>query len=164
MARAGQEASSIPGSLPERSLAAPADSVTFLGVHSVEKKYPQIVFTTPLSLERERIGYLYVLLNGSRIAGLAADYTGLGETGELMIVEPSPTGARTLHPVRHRPRDAGAGPILLTGEDDPARLALAGVEGVYTDGMRDYRDEKVWAATGYVPSTGWGVVAKFDSE
>lgn len=164
VARAGQEASSIPGSLSERSLAAPADSVTFLGVQSVDKKYPQIVFTTPLSLERERIGYLYVLLNGSRIAELGTDYTGLGKTGELMIVEPSPTGARTLHRVRHGEGDAAVGPILLEGEDDPARLALAGVEGVYTDGIRDYRDEEVWAATGYVPSTGWGVVAKFDSD
>jgi len=95
---------------------------------------------------------------------LATDYTGLGDTGELMIVEPTPTGARTLHPVRHRGDGAAPEPILLEGEDDPVRIALDQVQGVYTEGIHDYRGHEVWAATGYVPSTGWGVVAKFDSE
>ncbi len=164
VARAGREAASIPGSLSERSIDAPADSVTFLGVQSVDMKYPRIVFSTPLSLDGQRIGYLYVILVGSRIVELATDYTGLGDTGELMIVEPTPTGARTLHPVRHRGDGAAPEPILLEGEDDPVRIALDQVQGVYTEGIHDYRGHEVWAATGYVPSTGWGVVAKFDSE
>ena len=59
-------------------------------------------------------------------------------------------------------RDA-SGAILLDGVDDPARLALANEEGVFTADLFDYRGEPVWAATRYVPETDWGLVVKFDA-
>ena len=85
-----------------------------------------------------------------------------------MVVARDPAGARTLHPVRHAidgsdsdPAGA-AGSILLDGQYDPALLALADDEGVFTDGLIDYRGEPVWAATRYLPDTDWGLVVKFD--
>ncbi|MBK5098572.1 MAG: HAMP domain-containing protein [Gemmatimonadetes bacterium] len=119
-----------------------------------------------LTLDAEHVGYLFVLLNGQRLVDLTTDSTGLGQTGELMVVERDSAGPRTLHAVRH-PIDGidgdVRGAILLVGEDDPARLALADEEGVFTEGLRDYRGEPVWAATRYVQETDWGLVVKFDA-
>ena len=120
-----------------------------------------MAYATRLAIEGERVGFLFVLLNGERLGDLTADTAGLGQTGELMIVMPDSEGARTLHPVR------GSGPeihgdVLLAEERDPARLALEGREGLFQEGLVDYRGQTVWAATRYISKTGWGLVVKFD--
>ena len=155
---------SIDASLSPRFSPGSMNDVLFLGAHVTEGGYPRVGYTTPLMLEDERVGYLLVVLNGRRILDLTNDYTGLGDTGELMIVTRDPAGARTLHPVRH-PLEEGERPgaILLTGEDDPAFLALNEVEDVRTEGAVDYRGKPVWAATRYLSETDWGLVVKFDA-
>jgi PAS domain S-box-containing protein len=149
-----------PESFPEEP-----GEVRFLGESVTEYGFPQVGYSTQLIIDSEHVGYLFVLLNGQRLVGLTDDTAGLGETGELMVVARDPAGARTLHPVRH-PIDGSdidpAGAILLDGEYDPARLALADDEGVHTEGLLDYRGEPVWAATRYLPDTDWGLVVKFD--
>jgi PAS domain S-box-containing protein len=152
-----------PESFPEE----PGD-VRFLGESVTELGFPQVGYSTQLIIDSEHVGYLFVLLNGQRLVGLTDDTAGLGETGELMVVARDSAGARTLHPVRHpidgidRNAVSAAGSILLDGERDPALLALAGDEGVFTEGLIDYRGEAVWAATRYLPDTDWGLVVKFD--
>jgi len=139
------------------------DSVHFLGESVTNDGFPRVGLSTQLTVDSEHVGYLFVLLNGYRLVGLTDDSTGLGESGELMVVARDPAGARTLHVVRHPIGDWDAsGAALLDGEDDPARLALAGEEGVFTEGLLDYRGEPVWAATRYVPEMDWGLVVKFD--
>ncbi len=153
-----------PESFPEEP-----GEVRFLGESVTELAFPQVGYSTQLIIDSEHVGYLFVLLNGQRLVGLVDDTTGLGETGELMVVARDLAGARTLHPVRHPidGSDSGngdpAGAILLDGEHDPALLALAGDEGVFTEGLLDYRGEPVWAATRYLPDTDWGLVVKFDA-
>ena len=160
-----------PESFPEEP-----GEVRFLGESITEHGFPQVGYSTQLIIDSEHVGYLFVLLNGHRLVGLTIDTTGLGQTGELMVVTRDTAGARTLHPVRHPIDGSGngsadgddvgdlAGAILLDGEYDPARLALADEEGVYTEGLRDYRGEAVWAATRYLPDTDWGLVVKFDAD
>jgi PAS domain S-box-containing protein len=111
------------------------------------------------------VGSLLVVLNGNRLEELTSDTTGLGRSGELMVVASDPAGARTLHPVRH-PLDGfdPEGPILLTGERDPAHLALSGVNDVEREGLEDYRGRPVWAATRFLRDTGWGLVVKYDAD
>jgi PAS domain S-box-containing protein len=142
------------------------DDVRFLGAYVTEHGVPRVAYSTQLTIDSEHVGYLFVLLNGNRLVDLTADTSGLGETGELMVVERDAAGPRTLHAVRH-PIDGidggERGAILLDGEDDPALLALANEEGVFTEGLRDYRGEQVWAATRFVEETEWGLVVKFDA-
>jgi PAS domain S-box-containing protein len=142
------------------------DGVRYLGAYVTEHGVPRVAYSTQLTLDSEHVGYLFVLLNGNRLVDLTSDTSGLGETGELMVVSSDQAGVRTLHAVRH-PIDGTAGgesgAILLDGEDDPALLALANEEGVFTEGLRDYRGEQVWAATRFVEETEWGLVVKFDA-
>ncbi|MFO7589061.1 MAG: HAMP domain-containing protein [Gemmatimonadota bacterium] len=168
IATAGPAAGEVPAFLSARSTSGPFGEVLFLGVVPAADGLPRVAYTTPLALDGERVGLLFVSLDARRLVELALDYTGLGETGELMIVVPDPDGARTLHPVRHAGHGAAAtgatGALLLTAQDDPSRMALAGDEGVHTEGLRDYRGERVWAATRYLPETGWGLVVKLDAD
>ncbi len=161
VAQSGGPADSTLGELYPMSRAESTDRVRFLGVSFTSEGYPRVAYGTRLALEGERVGFLFVLLNAMRLVDLASDTAGLGETGELMIVMPDPEGPRTLHPVRSG--ETGVlGAVLLDGEADPARRALEGQEGVFRDGLVDYRGEAVWAATRYIPQTGWGLVIKFD--
>jgi PAS domain S-box-containing protein len=162
--RAGPAEGSVPQTLAARSTASPIGEELFLGVESVQDRYPRVAFTTPLALEGRRVGYLYVLLNGFRVVDLVGDSTGLGRTGEMLVVEETPEGPRTLHAVRHPGETSEATQwIFLDRVEDPARLALAGEEGVFTESLIDYRGEPVWAATRFMDDTGWGLVVKFDA-
>jgi PAS domain S-box-containing protein len=161
VAQSGGPADSILGELYPMSRAESTERVRFLGVSFTPEGQPRVAYGTRLVLDGERIGFLFVLLSAGRLVELAADTAGLGETGELMIVMTDPEGARTLHPVRGG--ESGVlGAVLLSGEADPAERALEGEEGVFREGMVDYRGEAVWAATRYIPETGWGLVVKFD--
>jgi len=166
LAAAGPAAEAVPGELTRAAGAVTADTVRFLGLVPGAGQVPRVEYEAPLLLEGARVGSLYVLLDAGRLVALAADTTGLGETGELMIVAPDPAGARTLHAVRHPLNGAAsAGPIVLTGADDPALLALRGEEGVFTEGLRDYRGKPVWAATRSIEvgDERWGLVVKLDA-
>ncbi len=161
VAQSGDAADSILAELYPKSRADSNEQVRFLGVSFTPEGYPRVAYGTRLVLDGERVGFLFVLLNGRRLVELTADSVGLGTTGELMIVMPDPEGARTLHPVRGGGSDI-PGSVLLAGEGDPARRALNGEEGIFREGVVDYRGEVVWAATRYIEETGWGLVVKFD--
>jgi PAS domain S-box-containing protein len=164
VARAGIAAESSLAQLAPRSTAAPDDEILFLGASFAEDGEPQVAYSAPLTLEDQRVGFLSVVLNGHRLVELTGDYTGLGETGELLIVAPDSLGVRTLHPVRHAGGEGeGAVSVALVDDEGPGHLALSGAEGVYRGTVRDYRGEPVWAATRFLPESGWGVVVKFDT-
>lgn len=165
LAHVGVPADSIDASLVPTFSPQPAGDVEFLGAAVTEGGFPRVGYTTPLVLDGERVGYLLAVLNGRRILDLTDDTTGLGVTGELMIVTDGPEGVRTLHAVRHPAEgDEGVGGIVLRGADDPAFLALDGFDGVETKDLVDYRGKRVWAATRFLPDTEWGLVVKFDEE
>jgi len=161
MARAGLPADSIDASLSQRFSPGATGELLFLGAVVTEAGFPRVGYSTALALDGERVGYLLAVLNGVRIRELTDDTTGLGATGEVLVVTRDPAGARTLHPVRHEPATEPG--FLLDGENDPSLKALAGEEGVFQEGLTDYMGKPVWAATRYLPDTDWGLVVKFDA-
>lgn len=166
VARSDTEIDPAPTSLPAPSLAAPSDEVRFLGVSFVPDDVPRLAVTTGLALDEEKIGVLYVLLKAHRLADLTGDYTGLGETGEFLIVARDGDGVRTLHPVRHEfeAHDDGRGWIRLPADDHLAERALIGdAEGALRGGVTDYRGREVWASTRRLDGPGWGLIVKFDA-
>jgi len=86
---------------------------------------------------------------------LVQDTTGLGETGETLIVNKD---VIALNELRWH-EDA---PLKLNIKAQPAFMASQGYSGIVES--TDYRGEKVLAAFTYLPQTGWGFVAKQDLE
>lgn len=125
---------------------------------------PRAVFLAPLILGERNVGILHVVLTAQELTELIHDFTGLGETGETVIVLRDSAGTtRMLHPVRRGSEEAPA--LARPAEPDDAALwAIQGRDTVVSRGLVDYRGEPVWAATRFLPEVGWGVVVKFDEE
>jgi PAS domain S-box-containing protein len=133
------------------------------GVSLGEEDGFRVGFLAPLILEDQRVGTLLVQFSAQELVELTQNFSGLGETGETVIVLPV-DGAepRLLRSERPR-RDGRTGSVRLEHLDDPGRLAISGTEAVFSDGLIDYRGEATWAATRYLPEVGWGLVVKFDA-
>lgn len=81
------------------------------------------------------------------------DVTGMGDTGETLIVNKD---VIALNELRWQ-EDA---PLKLKINAQPALMASQGYTGIHES--TDYRGVKVLAAYTYIPETGWGFVAKQD--
>lgn len=147
-----------PARLPQHG-----DTIVFEGISFLSGDEPRATFVASLILEGDRIGALRVMLSADELMEVIQNFIGLGETGETMIVLQDEAGVtRVLHPVRQRAAER-PGPVRPEGPNDPAALSLRGEEGPFTEGLIDYRGERVWAATRFLPEVGWGVVVKFDA-
>lgn len=122
---------------------------------------PEVIYRLELRSEGAPVGWLVARFHGEDLVAIARDYTGLGETGETLIVEGSGDSARVLHPTRHARLLTGA--ILRTTPGDPTRLAVGQRDTVVWRDATDYRGEAVWAATRFLPDPGWGIVVKVDA-
>jgi PAS domain S-box-containing protein len=139
----------------------PGETVVYDGVSFNSEDEPRVSFVSTLTLEGERIGTLHVLMNAQELVDFTRSFGGLGETGETMIVMRSNEGTpHVLHPLRRGTQRPGS---MRESTDSPASRALRGEEGTYLEGITDYRGEPVWAATRFLPETGWGLVVKFDA-
>jgi signal transduction histidine kinase/HAMP domain-containing protein len=96
------------------------------------------------------------------IYDVTSDYTGLGETGESLLVQKRGNEVVYLNPLRH---NASAALYLKYPLDSdfaiPAILAASGGNG--TVRALDYRGKEVFAAYTYIPIGDWGLVVKIDS-
>ncbi len=100
------------------------------------------------------IGILVARINLEKsLYQLLANRTGLGETGETLIVDDSAMALNEL-------RNYANAPLKLRIMAIPARAAAAGKTGIIK--TEDYRGEEVLAAYTSLPLTGWGFVCKQD--
>jgi signal transduction histidine kinase/CheY-like chemotaxis protein/HAMP domain-containing protein len=81
--------------------------------------------------------------------------TGLGKTGETLIVNKNGMALNELRWHQHAP-------LQLKIEAEPALSAARGGTGIVE--TTDYREVKVLAAYAHIPRTGWGFVAKQDQQ
>jgi HAMP domain-containing protein len=150
-------------SLPDaRVEAARGATPEYEGLFDTSGRTPEIRFLSALELADHSIGWLEVRLNAGEVADITGNFTGLGETGEVLIVAPEGSGRlRILHPTRHSSGMTRS--TYAANPEDPAFRAASGEEGVFLNGATDYRGNSVWAATQFLPVLGWGVVVKLDA-
>jgi methyl-accepting chemotaxis protein len=151
---------------PEQlALANSATEPAFLGLEIQGNGRRQVRYLTRLiDGDAAPVGWLSVRLSAAELLTISQDFTGLGETGETMIVTEEPEGVRVLHQVRHEGLVGGSW-IPVRGEAlDPAVVAASGRDTTLATGVTDYRGEAVWAATRFLTSSGWGVVVKVDAD
>jgi len=96
------------------------------------------------------------------ISPLFSDYTGLGRTGETALIRQRNGRISQISPMRHAPAPID-GPAQY-GEEymKIAMLAVSGNEGI--DQAIDYRGKAIIGAYRHIPSLGWGVATKIDSD
>lgn len=89
------------------------------------------------------------------------DYSGLGESGETLLGKKSGNKIIFLNPLRHDPDAGMKRSAQINGK--LAKPVILGATGNNGTGVSvDYRGIEVLAAWRYVPTTGWGMVAKID--
>jgi len=121
-------------------------------------KAPGMAFSIPLYNPNDHKQVLAVLV--ARVAleksvyKMLLDRTGLGETGETLVVNKEGLALNEL-------RWHENAPLNLKITSQPAVLAAQGQQGIIES--VDYRGEKVLATYQYIPQLEWGFVAKQDS-
>jgi PAS domain S-box-containing protein len=136
-----------------------------LGIEEAEDGATSARFVAPLVLDSATVGWLRAGLATDPLLELTSDYTGLGDTGETLILRlgGEDEGA-FLTPARHARTEPDNGRVAASGSPERAALlAASGREGTYTEGVVDYRGEPVWAAVRALPELGLGLVVKFDA-
>jgi signal transduction histidine kinase len=121
-----------------------------------------LLITAPVyDLEKQFIGAVVFEINMAPVYELIQDYTGLGKTGETMVVRKEGDYVLFLNPLRHNP-DSALQKMVRFGDElaIPAQNAASG--GTGSCQMRDYRNVEVIAAWSYLPTLDWGIVAKID--
>ena len=91
------------------------------------------------------------------------DITGLGQTGETIIVKKAGKSAIYINPLRHEINAAFKEKAILTEKNSlPMIEAVNGKNG---SGIAvDYRDEPVIAVWQYIPDVNWGIITKIDMD
>ncbi len=105
---------------------------------------------------------LEVVFDAKDIDAITADHTGLGDTGEVMVVALRENDSiMVLNALRH---DGSLAPqeFPMNQTSEAIRQVLSG-KSVVMEGFDDYRGEKAWAATRYLPDLKWGIVVKVDA-
>lgn len=135
-----------------------------LGIEVVDDGRRQVRYLAPLTEQGVHVGWLLARLSAAELLRISRDFTGLGLTGETMVVRREAEGLRVLHPVRHEGLLGGSFIPERADGLDPASVATAGQDTLLADDVTDYRNHPVWAATRFVPGPGWGIVVKIDEE
>jgi len=126
--------------------------------HSETVRGPAMAFSTPIFClandGKHLIGVLIARINLEQsLYSLLQERTGMGETGETLIVNKNGVALNDL-----RWHEDAALELKISAE--PAARGAAGETGIVETG--DYRGEQVLAAYTHIPQTGWGFVAKRD--
>ncbi len=115
----------------------------------------------PVFKEHGLVGVVGIQLDTAELYGLAQDYTGLGETGETVIVSRQGDQAVVVAPLRHEPNAAFERTIAIGApEAQPAQNAVQGKKGIGI--FVDYRGKEALAVWRYLPRLRWGMVVKMD--
>jgi signal transduction histidine kinase len=130
---------------------------------TVDNKSEMLAVAPVSDLNNVPVGTIVLEINMDIVNRLFRDTTGLGKTGEVLVGKKSGDKIEYLNPLRHDPASEQNRHIRIGGVLGlPVQKAVSGETGVGQS--IDYRGKKVVAAWRPVPTPGWGLVAKIDSE
>ncbi|MDO8668752.1 MAG: ATP-binding protein [Candidatus Buchananbacteria bacterium] len=126
---------------------------------------PRVLLRSPIIVNNSTIGSVEVVSKIDPFRIIAGDYSGLGQSGEVLIAKKNEAGdALFLTPIRF---DQGAALKRIVKKDRtdvPSTHAVSGEEAFFLSGMVDYRGVPVLAVTRFIDRQGWGIVVKIDRD
>lgn len=121
-----------------------------------------LILSAPLVLEGQTIGLIIIEADAQSITGLAADYTGLGETGETLLARRlSEEEIIFITPLRFDPNAALQRTVSIHDKKLPIVQAIERYRVKVTE-LHDYRLVPVLASTRYIDGAKWGLAVKID--
>jgi HAMP domain-containing protein len=122
-----------------------------------------VTFVAPVRLDGTLVGAAKVVLSARELLAVAENYTGLGDTGEVLLARRTEDGdALILNPLRHDPDAMLVRVISAEANADPTVAAVKGLEAMWRRGAKDYRGVAVLAASRHLREFDWGLVVKVD--
>lgn len=119
--------------------------------------------TGPIKTDDKTIGVLLIKTDNDTILSMTQDYSGLGDTGEIILVKKNKNGdAIPITPLRFN-KNAAFSTYWPQDSSFPANQALKGTEAIFSNAT-DYRGKEIFAATRYINDGDWGMVVKIDKD
>lgn len=122
---------------------------------------PTLFITSPIVKDGRVLGALALQLDLSKLNAVAADNTGLGESGETALAQWDGDGILYVIPLKRAPDAAFRLRFSPGNLPTGMRMALAGEHGKGI--THDYSGTEVIATWRYLPELRWGMVAKIDT-
>ena len=141
------------------------ESVMYLGTFFSHATGIQVVYSIDLALDALGPVMLEVVVDARALQSVTNDFTGLGKTGESMIIKAEDDdNILVLNDVRHVIEEKPSMHIPKAEASDFMTETLAQNPGVFIEGAVDYREVEVWVATRYLQDLAWGIIVKVDAE
>ena len=120
----------------------------------------RVTFRAGLEQEGVLLGGIEITFDASDVIDVTDDYTGLGDSGEALVVMRDAGMVQVLNPLRFSVQ--GSAEQVMVDASDDMRGVFESPGSLSEESRRDYRGEKVWLATRYLEEPGWGLVVKVD--
>ncbi|MCH7734165.1 MAG: HAMP domain-containing protein [Chloroflexi bacterium] len=138
------------------------DGSLFDHFSDIGEDHPALLISSPVRFDGTAIGLTTMHVSGERLLDIASTYTGLGTSGETVLVTHDEAGNLVhLTPLRFDAHAAFNRPISLTDSHRVEVQALNDRRRDTTDGV-DYRGRRVFASTDYIEEADLGLVVKMD--
>jgi len=116
----------------------------------------------PIIENKHILGVVALQFNSQRFYDVVNNYTGLGETGEVVVGKKQGDHILITAPLRHDANASFQRTVALNAYNArPIREASVGKTGVAK--LDDWRGQEVLAAWQYIPALQWGMVVKIDT-
>ena len=128
----------------------------------IGREHQSAFVATPVEKDGKLLGVVAIQLNGDDYFHLATNYSGLKNTGEIVIGKRNGDDSLVIAPLRHKP--SAAFKLRFPVAENPNLPLLLAINGDVGAGLsKDYDGKEVLAAWRHIPELEWGLVVKIDT-